>query len=76
MDGFEIYLADHDLAEPLWDMIITAGEKFNISPGGPNQINSIEEGLLGYGNEMTMNNNPLKTGFGKFCNLTRDIDFI
>ena len=76
MDGFEIYLADRELAEPLWDMIMTAGEKYNIAPGGPNQIDRIEGGLLGYGNEMTMDNNPLEMGFGKFCNLTDDIDCI
>ena len=76
MDGFEIYLADRDLAEPLWDMIMSAGEKYNIAPGGPNQIDRIEGGLLGYGNEMTMDNNPLEMGFGKFCNLTGDIDCI
>ena len=76
MDGFEIYLADRDFAEPLWDMIMSAGEKYNIAPGGPNQIDRIEGGLLGYGNEMTMDNNPLEMGFGKFCNLTGDIDCI
>lgn len=76
MDGFEIYLADRELAEPLWDMIMRAGEKYNIAPGGPNQIDRIEGGLLGYGNEMTMDNNPLEMGFGKFCNLTGDIDCI
>ena len=31
---------------------------------------------MGYGNEMTMDNNPLEMGFGKFCNLTGDIDCI
>jgi dimethylsulfoniopropionate demethylase len=55
---------------------LMAGEKYNIAPSGPNQIDRIEGGLLGYGNEMTMDNNPLEMGFGKFCNLTGDIDCI
>ena len=76
MDGFEIYLADREFAEPLWDMIMSAGEKYNIAPGGPNQIDRVEGGLLGYGNEITMDDNPLEMGFGKFCNLTGDIDCI
>jgi len=76
VDGFEIYLDDRTLAEPLWDLIMDAGGKHHIAPGGPNQIDRIEGGLLGYGNEMTVDNNPLEMGFEKFCNLTGEIDCI
>ena len=34
------------------------GNKFNIKPGCPNLIDRIEAGLLSYGNEFTIENNP------------------
>ncbi|MGC6519020.1 MAG: dimethylsulfoniopropionate demethylase [Candidatus Puniceispirillaceae bacterium] len=74
--GFEIYLDDSRLAEPLWDLVWEAGQPFGMQPGGPNLIDRIEAGLLGYGNEMTQDNNPLEMGYGRFCVLDGSIDFI
>ena len=76
MAGFEIYLDDSHLAETLWDMIWEAGQRHNIKPGGPNLIDKIEAGLLGYGNEITRENNPLELGYDKFCTLDGSIDCI
>jgi len=76
VDGFEIYLDDSSLGPVLWDTVVEAGQKYNIAPGGPNQIDRIEGGLLGFGNEMTNENNPLEMGFGKFCRLDGSIDCI
>ena len=74
--GFEIYLDDSRLAEPLWDLVWEAGQTYGIRPGAPNLIDRIEAGLLGYGNEMTRANNPLEMGYGKFCTLDGSIDCI
>lgn len=76
MDGFEIYLDDGALGPALWDTIMEAGQKNQIAPGGPNQIDRIEGGMLGFGNEMTNENNPLEMGFGKLCKLDGTIDCI
>lgn len=76
MDGFEIYLDDSSLGEALWDAVWEAGQTYSIAPGGPNLPDRIEGGLLGYGNEMTVENNPLEMGFGKFCKLDGSIDCI
>lgn len=36
--GFEIYLDDSSLAEPLWDLVCDAGKPHGMQPGGPNLI--------------------------------------
>jgi len=73
MDGFEIYLDDSALGSALWDTVWDAGQPYSIAPGGPILPDRIEGGLLGYGNEMTAENNPLEMGFGKFCKLDGSI---
>ena len=74
--GYEIYLQGGQLGSDLWDMIWDAGQAYNITPGCPNLIERIEGGLLSYGNEFTRENNPLECGFGPFCYLGDDIDYI
>ena len=70
--GFEIYLNDPDLGEPLWDALFEAGEDLNVRPGGPNLIERIESGLLSYGNDMTRDHNPFECGLDVFMDL--DVD--
>jgi len=67
-DGFEIYLKGFSLGKKLWETIWEAGKDFNISPGCPNLIDRIEGGLLSYGNEFTLENNPIECGFDNYCN--------
>lgn len=71
--GFEIYLEDRTLAEPLWDALFTAGADMNVRPGGPNLIERIEGGLLSYGNDMTRENTPFECGLGRFCDVEESI---
>ncbi len=65
--GFEIYVDEWDLGEPLWDALFAAGEDLNVKAGGPNLIERIEGGLLSYGNDMTRENTPYECGLGRFC---------
>jgi len=65
--GFEIYVDDAALAEPLWDALFAAGEDLNVRAGCPNLIERIEGGLLSYGNDMTRENTPYECGLGRFC---------
>ncbi|MCL4147748.1 UNVERIFIED_CONTAM: hypothetical protein GTU68_023049 [Idotea baltica] len=71
--GFEIYLEDRSLAEPLWDALFAAGEDLNVRQGGPNLIERVESGLLSYGNDMTRENTPFECGLGKFCDVEASI---
>ena len=72
--GFEIYLNDPDLAEPLWDELFSQGQDLNVRAGGPNLIERIESGLLSYGNDMTYQHNPFECGLDAFIDLDADIE--
>ena len=74
--GFEIYLEDRALAEPLWDALFAAGADLNVRHGSPNTIERIESGLLSYGNDMTIENTPFECGLGKYCDLEASIDCV
>ena len=74
--GFEIYLDDSALALPLWDALWQAGQPFNVSPGSPNLIERVEGGLLSYGNEFTVANNPLECGLQAYCSFDKNLNYI
>ncbi|MEM7563508.1 MAG: dimethylsulfoniopropionate demethylase, partial [Pseudomonadota bacterium] len=74
--GFEIYLNDADLAEPLWDELFAKGADLNVRPGGPNLIERIESGLLSYGNDMNFTHNPFECGLDAYMDLDADLDSI
>ncbi len=74
--GYEIYLNDSSLGLALWDALFDAGAEFNIAPGSPNIIERVEGGLLSYGNEFTLSNNPLECGFESYCCFDADLNYI
>ena len=61
------------MGSDLWDLIWDAGQPYNIKPGCPNLIERIEGGLMSYGNEFTLANNPLECGFDRLCHLGDEI---
>ena len=72
--GFEIYLNDPALAEPLWDALFEQGADLNVRAGGPNLIERIESTLLSYGNDMTLENNPFECGLDLYMDIDRELD--
>ena len=72
--GFEIYLNNPDLAEPLWDELFAQGEDLDVRAGGPNLIERIESGLLSYGNDMDSSHNPFECGLDAFVDLDAEIE--
>lgn len=72
--GFEIYLKGSHLGETIWDTIWEAGSSLNIRPGCPNLMERIEGGLLSYGNEFTLTDNPLECGLGSYCKLDGSVN--
>jgi dimethylsulfoniopropionate demethylase len=72
--GFEIYLNDAELAEPLWDALFEQSADLNARAGCPNLIERIESSLLSYGNDMTCHTNPFECGLDAFIDLDADIE--
>ncbi len=74
--GFELYLRDGSCGDDLWEMVMAAGKPYDITPGAPSPIERIESGLLSYGSDMTMENNPFEIGLGKYVDLEQEADFV
>jgi dimethylsulfoniopropionate demethylase len=74
--GFEIYLQDASKALDLWDAVWAKGEKYKLRAGCPNLIERLETGLMSYGTDMTLDNNPLECGFDRFMKLGKDAEYM
>lgn len=74
--GYEIYLRDGSRGNDLWEKVMQAGEPFGIRPTGPSDIRRIEAGILNYGIDMTLDNNPYEVGLGWLVDLDQEADFI
>ncbi|MCH9780662.1 MAG: glycine cleavage system protein T, partial [Alphaproteobacteria bacterium] len=68
--GYEIYLRDGQYGTELFDLLMGYGEEYGIKPGAPNAIRRIEAGLLSYGADATLDNNPFQyPHLRRICNL-------
>ena len=74
--GYELYLLDASRGEDLWNAVMKAGKPYNIRPTGPSDIRRIEAGILNYGADMTMENNPYEVDLGRLVDLDKSSDFI
>src|SRR2546422_9352535 len=74
--GYELYLLDSSQGGRLWDTVVKAGKKYNLRPTGPSDIRRIEAGILNYGADMTIENNPYEVGLGWTVDLDKPGDFI
>ena len=77
--GYELYLRDASRdGVKLWDAVIQAGEPHGLSPIGPCHIRRIEGGILAYGCDMTLDENPYEVGYGYkwMVELEQEQDFI
>jgi aminomethyltransferase len=74
--GYEIYLRDGSRGEALWDRIMEAGQPHNITVIAPSEPRRIEAGILNYGHDMTLDNNPYEVGLGWLVDLDQKADFV
>lgn len=74
--GYEIFLRDGSRGEELWERIMEAGRPHNIAPTGPSDIRRIEAGILNYGADMTLDNNPYEVGLDRLVELDKKGNFI
>jgi len=74
--GYEIYLLDSSRGTDLWERVMEAGRPFDLAPTGPSDIRRIEAGILNYGADMTLEDNPYQVGLGWMVELEQQADFI
>jgi len=74
--GYEIYLCDGSKGDELWEKVMDAGRPYNIRPTGPSDIRRIEAGILNYGADMTLENNPFEVGLGWLVDLDKKADYV
>lgn len=58
--GYELYLRDGSRGQELWDAVMAAGEAFEIRATAPSDQRRMEAGIMNYGNDMTVENNPFE----------------
>jgi glycine cleavage system aminomethyltransferase T len=65
--GWELYL-EPAWAVQVWDRLLSAGQSFDIRPGGYRVLDSLrmEKGYRYYGTDLTLLDNPFEAGLG-FC---------
>ena len=74
--GFEIYLHDAMLhADDVWPYILEQGAEFNLHVIAPSHIRRLEAGILSYGQDMDIENNPYEVRLGWQVDLNKR-DFI
>jgi len=74
--GFEIYLKNATLnADVLWNALLDAGKEFNLRVIAPSHIRRLEAGILSYGQDMDIENNPYEVRLGWQVDLSKP-DFI
>jgi aminomethyltransferase len=74
--GYEIYLRDGSRGDELWERVMRAGKPHQIRPTGPSDIRRVEAGILNYGADITLADNPYEVGLGWTVDLGKSADFI
>ena len=74
--GYELYLLDAKRGVDLWNRVMEAGKRYHIAPTGPSDIRRIEAGILNYGIDMTLENNPYELGLERLVDLDKAADFV
>ena len=74
--GFEIYLHDAMIhADDVWPYILEQGQEFNLGVIAPSHSRRLEAGILSYGQDMDIENNPFEVRLGWQVDLEKG-DFI
>lgn len=74
--GYEVYLRDGSRGDELWERIMAAGKPHDIRPTGPSDIRRVEAGILNWGADLTVENNPYEVGLERLVEQGKKADFI
>jgi aminomethyltransferase len=58
--GFEVNCLDYARGDDLWNAVLEAGEGFGIRVAAPSMAKRVEAGMMNYGSDMTIENNPFQ----------------
>jgi glycine cleavage system aminomethyltransferase T len=71
--GFEIYLHDASYyGGRFWDTVVEAGQEFDIKVIAPSHVRRLEAGILSWGQDLDIENNPYEVNLGWQVDLTKD----
>ena len=74
--GYELYLEYPEKGDALFDCLLKAGRPYGVAPGAVNQTRRIESGILSWGVDMGINENPYEVGLERLVELENTNDFI
>ncbi len=74
--GYEVFLKDSRFGDDLWERLMAAGKPYGVAPGAPNTIRRVEGGMLSYGADMGLDENPFELGFGRFVCFGDHVDYL
>ncbi len=75
--GYEVYLRDAGRGIELWDLIMDAGEEFELRPTAPSDQRRLEAGIFNYGNDMESTDNPFEiAGLERLVELDNGNEFV
>lgn len=74
--GVELFLTDGSRGGELWDRVMRVGEPYGIGPGGPNQQERIESGLLSFGSDHDYETDPIEAGLAEYVSLDGEHAFV
>jgi aminomethyltransferase len=60
LPGFEVNVLDHSQGDALWRAVLEAGEPFGARVAAPSMARRVEAGMMNYGSDMTIENNPFE----------------
>ncbi len=60
LPGFEVNCLDFSTGDELWNAVLEAGEEFGATVAAPSMARRIEAGMMNYGSDMTLENNPFQ----------------
>ena len=74
--GYELYLEYPEKGDALFDCLLKAGEPYGVAPGAVNQTRRIESGILSWGVDMGMEENPYEVGLDRLVELDNSNEFV
>lgn len=74
--GYEIFLRDGSRGDDLWERIMAAGIPYDVAPACPSNIRRIEAGILSYGGDMGLTENPFEIGLARLVSFADGVDYL